>query len=101
MNKVLHEKVQTTIARLRDIWPRLEGKYPFIAFSTGKDSLAMASLMYEALEPEEPICLYSHHKLEFPSNLEYLATLKDKGFRVRTARPFLEYFELMERGIGF
>lgn len=101
MNKVLNEKVHTAIARLRDIWPRLEGKYPFIAFSTGKDSLAMAALMYEALEPEKPICLYAHHDLEFPSNLEYLAALQERGFRVRTARPFLEYFELMERGIGF
>jgi 3'-phosphoadenosine 5'-phosphosulfate sulfotransferase (PAPS reductase)/FAD synthetase len=101
MNKVLHEKVRTAIARLRDIWFRLEGRHRFIAFSTGKDSLAMASLMYEALEPEQPVCLYSHHDLEFPSNLDYLATLKERGFRVHTARPFLEYFELMDRGIGF
>lgn len=101
MNKVLTEKVHKTITRLRTIWPKLEGKYPFIAFSTGKDSLAMAALIYEAVEPEKPICLYAHHDLEFPSNLEYLALLIQRGFAIRTAKPFLEYFELMERGISF
>ncbi len=101
MNKVLAGKVHDTIAHLRAIWPRLEGKYPFIAFSTGKDSLAMAALIYEAVEPAKPICIYSHHDLEFASNLEYLKSLVGRGFFVKTVRPFLEYFELMERGISF
>lgn len=101
MNKVLADKVHSTVNQIRKIWPRLEGKYPFIAFSTGKDSLAMAALIYEALEPGPPICLYSHHNLEFPVNLEYLSLLQEKGFAVETGRPFLEYFDLMERGISF
>ena len=89
------------VGRIRNIWPKIECQYPFIAFSTGKDSLAMAALIYEALEPERPVCLYAHHDLEFPGNLEYLELLKEKRFNVRIVKPFLEYFELMERGIGF
>ena len=57
--------------------------------------------MYEALEPEQPLCLYSHNDLEFPENLEYLSLLQEKGFMIKTGHPFLEYFELMDRGISF
>ncbi len=72
-----------------------------MAFSTGKDSLAMTAMLYEAVGPEKPVCLYSHHALEFPSNLEYLEELKDHGFVVSVVNPFLGYFDLMERGISF
>ncbi len=101
MNTPLQNKVAETIRWLRDIWPRLEGKRPFIAFSTGKDSLALAAMVYEALEPMRPICLYAHHDMEFPTNLEYLERLRERGFAVETVHPFLSYFELMDRGIGF
>ena len=101
MNKPLLAKVKETIARLRTIWHKLEGKERFVAFSTGKDSLALAALLYEAVEPEKPTCLYAHHNLEFSCNLEYLEELKEFGFAVQTVSPFLDYFELMERGIGF
>jgi 3'-phosphoadenosine 5'-phosphosulfate sulfotransferase (PAPS reductase)/FAD synthetase len=72
-----------------------------VAFSTGKDSLAMTAMLYEAVAPEKPICLYSHHGLEFPVNLGYLEELRDRGFAIKIVNPFLEYFDLMERGIGF
>ena len=61
----------------------------------------MAAMLYEAVEPEKPVCLYSHHNLEFSVNLEYLEELKSRGFRVEVVEPFLGYFDLMERGIGF
>jgi len=101
MTKPLATKVQETIRRIRDVWPRLESKHRFIAFSTGKDSLALAAMMYEALESERPPCLYVHHELEFPGNLEYVEQLRDRGFAIQILRPFLEYFDLMDRGIGF
>jgi|GEM_PF-3324414 len=101
MTKPLATKVQATIRRIRDVWPKLESKHRFIAFSTGKDSLALAAMMYEALESEKPPCLYVHHELEFPGNLEYVEQLKDRGFSIQILRPFLEYFDLMDRGIGF
>jgi hypothetical protein len=37
----------------------------------------------------------------FPKNLDYLAELKGRGFAVKALNPFLEYFELTDRGIGF
>jgi len=101
MDKTLKMKVQKTIAWIQEIFPKLKQKYPFIAFSTGKDSLAMAAMIYEAIEPERPPCLYAHHNLEFPGNLDYLAELEDRGFAVEVVNPFLEYFELTDRGIGF
>jgi len=103
MNKVLESKVRSIISLIRRIWPKLEGRYPFIAFSSGKDSLAMASIIYEALENENEhlTCLYSHHDLEYKTNLEYLDLLKERGFLIEIRRPFLEYFELINRGIGF
>ena len=58
-------------------------------------------MAYEALEPARPTCLYAHHDMEFPSNLEYLERLKERGFAVEMVHPFLSYFELIERGIGF
>jgi len=97
----LEAKVRETVRYLRDLWLRLENKCRFVAFSTGKDSLAMAAMLYEAVAPEKPICLYSHHELEFPGNLEYLKELRARGFAVTVVNPFLEYFELMDRGIGF
>ena len=101
MQKPLATKVQETVQYLRKLWPRLEGKHRLIAFSTGKDSLAMTAMLYEAVESEKPICMYSHHGLEFSSNLEYLEELKERGFVVSTVSPFLGYFDLMERGISF
>jgi len=101
MRKTLAAKVQTTITVIRQNYSKLERGYPFIAFSTGKDSLAMAAMMYEAIESEKLPCLYVHHNLEFPVNLEYLAELKDRGFAVEVVNPYLDYFELTDRGIGF
>jgi len=94
-------KVKSAIALIRQIYPSLESAYPFIAFSTGKDSLAMAAMIYEAIEPDKLPCLYVHHSLEFPENLDYVVELKDRGFAVEVLKPFLEYFELTKRGIGF
>lgn len=101
MREALTVKVRDTIKGLREAWARVEGRRRFVAFSTGKDSLALAAMLYEAVEPERPTCLYAHHDLEFPVNLEYLEQLKERGFAAQVVRPFLEYFELMERGIGF
>jgi len=101
MRKTLTTKVKNTIALIREIYPKLEDGYPFIAFSTGKDSLAMAAMIYEAIAPDKLPCLYVHHNFEFPENLEYLTELKERGFEVEVLNPFLEYFELTDRGIGF
>jgi 3'-phosphoadenosine 5'-phosphosulfate sulfotransferase (PAPS reductase)/FAD synthetase len=101
MNKALESKVKTTIARLREIWRTLEDKHRFVAFSTGKDSLAVAAMLYEAVGSEHPPCLYSHHDLEFPEYEEYAEEMKAFGFAIEIVRPFLQYFELIERGIGF
>ena len=101
MRRTLARKVKNTIARMRQIYSKLEHGYPFIAFSTGKDSLAMAAMIYEAIAAERLPCLYVHHNLEFPGNLDYLAELKDRGFAVEVLTPFLEYFQLTDRGIGF
>jgi len=101
MRKTLATKVKGTIALIREIYPKLEFGYPFIAFSSGKDSLAMAAMIYEAIAPDKLPCLYVHHDLEFPENLDYVEELKDRGFMVEVLNPFLEYFELTKRGIGF
>ena len=101
MNKTLATKVKSTIASIRQIYPKLESGYPFIAFSTGKDSLAMAAMIYEAIAPDKLPCLYVHHNFEFPENLDFVEELKDRGFMIEVLNPFLEYFELTERGIGF
>lgn len=101
MDKILTAKVKKTISSIRKIYSRIEGFYPFIAFSTGKDSLAMAAIIYEAIYPIKIPCLYVHHDLEFPENLDYAAELKNLGFAVEIQKPFLEYFELTSRGIRF
>jgi len=101
VNGPLLNKVADTVRWIRKVWPRLEGRKPFIAFSTGKDSLALAAIVYEALETVRPTCLYAHHDMEFPTNLEYLELVKKRGFVVETVHPFLSYFELLDRGIGF
>jgi len=101
MRKTLTTKVKNTIALIQQIYPKLKDGYPFIAFSTGKDSLAMAAMIYEAIAPDKLPCLYVHHNFEFPENLDYLAELKERGFAVEVLNPFLEYFELTDRGIGF
>ena len=101
MRKTLTTKVKNTIALIRQIYPKLKDGYPFIAFSTGKDSLAMAAMIYEAIVPDKLPCLYVHHNFEFPENLDYLAELKERGFVTEVLNPFLEYFELTDRGIGF
>ena len=61
----------------------------------------MAAMIYEAIAPDKLPCLYVHHDLEFPENLDYVEELKDRGFMVEVLNPFLEYFELTKRGIGF
>jgi 3'-phosphoadenosine 5'-phosphosulfate sulfotransferase (PAPS reductase)/FAD synthetase len=101
MRKPLETKVKNTIALIREIYSKIESGYPFIAFSTGKDSLAMTAMIYEAIEPDKLPCLYVHHNLEFPENLDYAKEMKARGFMVEVLNPFLEYFELTERGIGF
>jgi 3'-phosphoadenosine 5'-phosphosulfate sulfotransferase (PAPS reductase)/FAD synthetase len=93
--------VKTTVASIREIYSKIESGYPFIAFSTGKDSLAMAAMIYEAITPDKLPCLYVHHDIEFPSNLDYVEEIRDRGFMVEVLNPFLEYFELTDRGIGF
>lgn len=101
MRKTLTTKVKNTIALIRRIYSKLEFGYPFIAFSTGKDSLAMTAMIYEAIAYEQLPCVYVHHNLEFPVNLDYLEKLKEREFNIEVVHPFLDYFELMERGIGF
>jgi len=101
MRKTLERKVKETVVSIRQIYSKLQSGYPFIAFSTGKDSLAMAAIIYEAIAPERLPCLYVHHGLEFPENLDYAEELKERGFAVEVLNPFLEYFELTKRGIGF
>lgn len=101
MTPELEKKIDSTIERLRTIWPKLKGKIPFIAFSTGEDSLAMAAMLYEAVAPDKPPCIYSHHNFEFPECYAYLDEVRQHGFSIEVARPFLSYFELMERGMGF
>ncbi len=61
----------------------------------------MAAMLYEAVAPEKPPCLYSSHDFEFPECKAYLNCMRGYGFNVEIARPFLSYFELMERGMGF
>lgn len=101
MEKPLAAKVEQVVRYLRGLWPRVEDKQRFVAFSTGKDSLAMAAMLYEAVAPQLPACVYAHHDLEYPSNLEYLKVLKARGFQIVVVRPLLEYFEMTDRGAGF
>ena len=101
MNKPLETKVNETVLKLREVWRKLEGRHCFVAFSTGKDSLAVAAMLYEAVGAERPACLYSHHDLEFPEYEGYAERMKTFGFALEVVHPFLQYFELMERGIGF
>lgn len=101
MEQELNEKVDGAIERLRQLWPSVKNKKPFIAFSTGKDSLAMAAMLYEAVAPEMPPCIYSHHDFEFPEYRTYLDSLREYGFNIEVAHPHLTYFELMDRGMGF
>lgn len=101
MNKVLLGKVRDSIRDIKTIWPKLGHKKPFIAFSTGKDSLAMTGIIREALPSAQLPCLYSHHGLEFSSNLDYLEELRPWNLPIKVVKPFLGYFELMKRGIGF
>ena len=100
MDESLSNKVDSTIVLIQKVWERVKKQKPFIAFSTGKDSLLVAAMVYEAVAPERPVCLYSHHDLEFSSNLEYLKIMQDY-FDIQMVHPFLNYFELMDRGIGF
>jgi len=100
MDNALSQKVSDTLDLIRKVWDKVRNQNPFIAFSTGKDSLLVAALIYEAIAPERPVCLYSHHDLEFECHLEYLNILEDR-FDVQQVHPFLSYFELMERGISF
>jgi len=100
MNKPLTAKVRETVRWLHEAWVRTEGKHRFVAFSTGKDSLALAAMLYEAVEPERSPCLYVHHDLSFPVD-EYIAKLREHGFAIEILEPFLGYFELIDRGISF
>ena len=63
--------------------------------------MALAALLYEAVEPERPPCLYVRHNLQFPLENHYLNRLQKRGFDIQVLRPFLNYFELTERGMGF
>ncbi|RJP18460.1 MAG: hypothetical protein C4520_14510 [Candidatus Abyssobacteria bacterium SURF_5] len=101
MDKPLENKVKATVAHLRELWTRLDSKHRFVAFSTGKDSLAVAALLYEAVGSESPPCLYSHHQLEFPEYEQYAEGMRAFGFNIEIVKPFLQYFELIDRGIGF
>lgn len=101
MKKTLEAKVKRTIASIRKVYSKIEFGFPFIAFSTGKDSLAMAAMVYEAIIPDKLPCLYIHHNLEFSSNLDYIEELKDQGFMIEVLNPYMGYFELTKRGIGF
>lgn len=101
MDQVLTRKIKETIRHIQDIWSKLKDYYSFIAFSTGKDSLALTAIMYEALDNYPIECIYSHHPLEFPENLDYANKLIEKGFNIKIRTPFLNYFELMDRGISF
>jgi len=101
MNGELGTKVESTIRGLRKIWERFEGKHRFVGFSTGKDSLAVAGMLYEAVAPETPPCVYVHHSLEFPGNLNYVEAMKQHGFAIDTVKPHLDYFELIDRGMSF
>ncbi len=100
MNRSLGSKVRSTVAYLAQTWRKLEGRHRFVAFSTGKDSLALAAMLYEAVGEERPPCLYSHHDLEFPEYAEYAEQMKAFGFAIEVVNPFLEYFELIDRGMG-
>jgi 3'-phosphoadenosine 5'-phosphosulfate sulfotransferase (PAPS reductase)/FAD synthetase len=93
-------KIRDTLKCAKEVHRKAEGKIPFIAFSTGKDSLAMAALLYEAL-PQPLPCLYSHHDLEFKGNLGYVNDIRARGFNIEVVHPFLTYFDLMARGMGF
>jgi 3'-phosphoadenosine 5'-phosphosulfate sulfotransferase (PAPS reductase)/FAD synthetase/ferredoxin len=101
MNQPLQTKVEKTVRWLRKIWKQTEGRHRFVAFSTGKDSLALAAMLYEAVEHERPPCLYVQHEVQFPVDSQYLDALKTHGFDIQVLRPFLNYFQLTERGIGF
>jgi 3'-phosphoadenosine 5'-phosphosulfate sulfotransferase (PAPS reductase)/FAD synthetase len=101
MNKALEGKVRETVLWLRGAWRKCSDFHRFAAFSTGKDSLALMAMLYEAVGEDCPPCLYVHHDLEFPSNLEYAHAIRDRGFNIQVLRPHLEYFELMKRGMGF
>lgn len=101
MNKPLESKVRQTVRWLRNTWRKLEHLHRFVAFSTGKDSLALSAMLYEAVGDEEPPCLYVHHDLEFPGNVRYVAAMRRRGFRIHVLRPHLPYFELMDRGMSF
>lgn len=101
MNKPLYEKVRETVRWLRASWQKLNHLHRFVAFSTGKDSLALSAMLYEAVGDERPVCLYVHHDLEFPGNLRYVSLMQKHGFHLQVLRPHVEYFELMERGMGF
>lgn len=101
MNEALHKKIQGTIRDLRRIWKRFEGKQRFVGFSTGKDSLAVAAMLHEAITPEKPSCVYVHHALEFPDNLDYVEAMRQQGFAIDIVHPHLDYFELVDRGMSF
>lgn len=101
MDKPLRAKIREAIRWLRLTWRSLPNSHRFVAFSTGKDSLALAALLYEAVDGERPACLYVHHDLEFPSNLDYVFDIRERGYSIQILRPHLGYFELMERGMGF
>jgi 3'-phosphoadenosine 5'-phosphosulfate sulfotransferase (PAPS reductase)/FAD synthetase len=101
MDKPLTAKIERAILFIRNIWPRIRYRNPFIAFSAGKDSLAMTALISEALESQSMPILYSSHDFEFPGHLEYINSLSSYGIITTIVHPFLNYFELVERGIGF
>jgi hypothetical protein len=70
MQKPLATKVRETVQYLRTLWPKLDDKHRFVAFSTGKDSLAMTAMLYEAVETEKPNYLLPKMKSSRLSELD-------------------------------
>ena len=62
MDKILRAKTETAILHIKALWKKVKHHVPFIAFSTGKDSLALTAMVYEALGQDAPPCVYVHHR---------------------------------------
>lgn len=102
MNSVTYEdKIKNALNTIRMTLNSSVNHTPFIAFSGGKDSLAVAALVYEALAPKKIPCIYVHHDMEFPDQIDYIKDMRNQGFDIEIVTPFLNYFELIDRGIGF
>ena len=102
MDKCLNNKLRNAISDIKKVWAQIETKDRFIAFSGGKDSLALSLIIYEAIDEDPPPCLYVHHDMVLPIHLEYMFDLKRKSdLKIDILHPNLNYFDLIDRGIGF